>query len=128
MRLPSNRKFGFFFTFIFAFIGLYFFNGEEMISSYVFLSLSLTLALVTLKKSEILLPLNKCWFKLGLLLGAITGPIVLGVFFFGIFTPIGLLMKFFRRDELRLRLIERTTHWKLIDNERLDAHVFENQF
>jgi len=49
-------------------------------------------------------PLNVFWFRLGLLLGRLINPIVLGILFFAVFTPFGVLMRLFGADPLRLRL------------------------
>ena len=60
---------------------------------------------------KILLPLNKLWMKIGILLGMIVSPIIMGLIFFGIFTPIAFFMRLFGRDELRLRFKKKETHW-----------------
>ena len=49
--------------------------------------------------------------KFGILLGMIVSPIIMGIIFFGIFTPIAILMRFSGRDELRLRFKKQKTHW-----------------
>lgn len=127
IELPSNRKFGFFFTVVFALIGAYFFYAAVSIA-YSFLALAIVFLIVTLIKSEMLLPLNKLWMRFGLLLGLIVNPIVLGIIFFGVFTPVNLVMKIFGRDELRLKLSERSSYWKerSSGDERTDS--FKNQF
>ena len=49
--------------------------------------------------------------KFGVLLGTIVSPIIMGIIFFGIFTPIAIIMRLSGRDELRLRLKKKKTHW-----------------
>ena len=67
--------------------------------------------------------------QLGLLLGMIVNPIILGIIFFGLFTPISLLMKLFRRDELRLKFIaDRKSHWKERDMGDAQTNKFKRQF
>ena len=112
-KLPSNKKFGFFFTFIFFVAACYFFLTNRVLISYAFLVFSVFLLLITFINENVLLPLNKAWMKFGLMLGAIIGPIVLGIIFFLLITPYGLIMRFFGRDELRLKLSKRKSHWKL---------------
>ena len=82
---------------------------------------------VTLLKPERLLTLNRLWAKLGILLGRIVTPVILGMVFFGLFTPISILMKLLRRDELRLRLSDRESHWKerSIDNSQTDTFKYQ---
>ena len=61
--------------------------------------------------SSLLTPLNKVWFKFGLLLGRIISPIVMGIIFFLVVTPIGLLMRFLQKDLLNLKFNKRNTYW-----------------
>ena len=110
IELPSNRKFGFFFTFVFAAAAAYFYYSANLTWTYVFIAAALAFLLVTLIKSDALLPLNKLWMRFGLLLGMIVSPIVLGVIFFGLFTPIAMLMRRSGRDELRLKFTQKTSH------------------
>jgi hypothetical protein len=62
--------------------------------------------------SKLLTPLNKLWFKFGMILGAIIAPIVMGVVFFLVITPIGLFMKIIGKDLLKKRYDKKTaTYW-----------------
>ncbi len=114
VELPSNRKFGFFLTVIFLAACSYFFFVGTVTTAGIFGSLAMLFLLVTIAKDDVLLPLNKLWMRIGLLLGMIVSPIVLGLIFFVLFTPIALIMRVIGRDELRLRLSEKESHW----NER----------
>ena len=129
IKLPSNRKFGFFFASVFALLSSYFlFVGLNSIA-YVMFTITVFFLLTTLIKADTLLPLNKLWMQLGLLLGMIVSPIVLGIIFFGLFTPMSLLMKLFRRDELRLKLVaDRKSHWKERDIGDAQTNTFKHQF
>ena len=127
IELPSNRKFGFFFTFVFAVAAAYFFYSENMTWVYVFVAASLIFMVITLVKSDALLPLNKVWMRFGLLLGVIVSPIVLGIIFFGLFTPIATLMRLSGRDELRLKFNQKTSHW-ILRNEPINSDSFKHQF
>ena len=128
IKLPSNRKFGFFFTIVFSILGVCFFNNKLIVSSYTFFLLALLFFVISLVKADILLTPNKLWMKFGLFLGMIISPIVLGIFFFGLLTPITLLTKIFGRDELRLKLVSRTSHWKECNIKRLQLHSLKRQF
>ena len=127
IELPSNRKFGFFFTFVFAVIGAYFFYSEIMTWAYAFIIAAMTFLVVTLVKSDALLPLNKLWMRFGLLLGTIVSPIVLGVLFFGLFTPLAVLMRLSGRDEMRLRFSRKASHW-ITRSEPIKSESFKHQF
>jgi len=128
IEIPSNRKFGFFFTAVFVIAGIYFLKQNSTLIAYTFLALAITFLCVTLVKADALLPLNKLWMRFGLLLGMIVSPIVLGVIFFGLFTPVSLLMRLFGRDELRLKLSKRTSHWKERSSGNTQTDAFKHQF
>jgi hypothetical protein len=113
IELPSNKKFGFFFTVVFLIIASYFFLSDRTLISYVFFVFTAILLLITFINEHALLPLNKLWMRFGHLIGTIISPIVLGVIFFGIFTPYSLLMRLFGRDELKLKLVKSRSYWKL---------------
>ena len=127
VELPSNRKFGFFFTFVFAVAAAYFYHSADAIWAYLLIASALTFLLVTLVKSNALLPLNKVWMRFGLLLGMIVSPIVLGVIFFGLFTPIAMLMRLSGRDELRLKYAQKASHW-ISRREPIKSESFKHQF
>ena len=125
--LPSNRNFGLFFTGVFAIVAGYFWHDESTTAVLVLAALATFFLVTTLIKPDLLLPLNKLWMRFGLLLGMIVHPIVLGIIFFLLFTPIAFLMRLFRRDELRLRLENKSSHW--IKRELpLQSDSFKYQF
>ena len=127
IELPSNRKFGFFFTFVFGLAAAYFYYSANVGWVYVFIGLALIFLLVTLIKSDALLPLNKLWMRFGLLLGIIINPIVLGILFFGFFTPVAILIRLSGRDELRLKFSRKVSHW-IIRSESIKSESFKQQF
>ena len=116
LELPTNKKFGFFFTALFLIATTYFYinnASSSVVSALGIVTLSFFVA--TLVNPDVLLPLNRLWMRFGLLLGMIISPIVMGIIFFGLFTPMSLTMRLFRRDELRLRFKNKKTHWILRD-------------
>ena len=127
IELPSNRKFGFFFTFVSVAAAAYFYYSTNVTWTYVFVSTALVFLLITLIKSDVLLPLNKLWMRFGLLLGMIVSPIVLGIIFFGLFTPIAMIMRLSGRDELRLKFTEKASHW-ILRGEPIKSESFKHQF
>jgi hypothetical protein len=127
IELPSNRKFGFFFTFVFVVVAAYFYFSDNVTWTYVFITVATIFLLVTLIKSDALLPLNKLWMRFGLLIGLIVSPIVLGIIFFGMFTPIAMLMRLSGRDELRLKFSHKVSHW-ITRSEPIKSESFKHQF
>ena len=127
IELPSNRKFGFFFTCVFAVAAAYFFNSPNITLAYSLIAASLLFLVITLVKNDILLPLNKLWMRFGILLSMIVSPIVLGIIFFGLFTPIAMLMRLSGRDELRLKFAQKASHW-ISRGEPIKSESFKHQF
>ena len=94
---------------------------------YVLGTCSIVFFLVTLFKAEILKPLNKLWMGFGLVLGMIVSPIVMGFIFFMIFTPIGILMRLFGRDELLLKFKAKPSYWSK-RNVDIQSNSLRSQF
>ena len=99
----SNRSFGLVFAAVFTIIGLWpwLFGGEVRIWSLVVGAAFLGVAWLW---PAALAPLNRVWTRFGMLLHRIVSPVVLGVMFFVVVTPTGLLMRALGKDPLRLRL------------------------
>jgi polyferredoxin len=127
ITLPSNRKFGVFFTAVFT-IGAYFTFNEAVTISYLLFFLAVIFCGITLISADTLLPLNKLWMGLGLFLGMIVSPLVLGIIFFGLFTPISLLTRLLGRDELSLRMESKASHWKERNADITEKVAFKQQF
>jgi hypothetical protein len=71
-------------------------------------------------RPEVLHPLNRIWYRIGLLLGRVVSPIVLGAVFLATVVPTGLILRAFGKDLLRLRRDPRAvTYW--IDRPRHDG-------
>ena len=106
----SNKSFGIVFFIVFLLIGIYpLLNQEDVrIWSLVISSIFLILGLLD---SKILYPLNKIWFKFGIVLGKIVSPLVMGIIFFIVVTPIGLLMKLLKKDLLNLKFNKHNSYW-----------------
>ena len=110
IKIGSNRSFGIVFFVVFLIIATYpLINGNELrlwslIISLVFLFLGLV-------NSKILNPLNKLWFKFGIFLGKVISPLIMGIIFFLVVTPIGILMRLLNKDLLNLKFKNTSTYW-----------------
>ncbi len=109
-NLPSNKNFGIVFFLVFLLVALYplIRGGEIRVLS---LAISLTFLFLGLINSIILTPLNKIWFKFGLLLGRIISPLIMGIIFFLVVTPIGLIMRVLGKDMLNLKFNNSKSYW-----------------
>ena len=110
IKISSNRSFGIVFFVVFFLIALYplIHNEEIRIWSLI---ISLIFLILGLINSRILTPLNKLWFKFGILLGKIISPIIMGIIFFLVVTPIGLIMRLLGKDVLNLKFNANKSYW-----------------
>ena len=124
IKLPSNRNFGIVFSVVFLVISLWplLSQNDVRIWSLVISGIFLILGLIN---SKLLLPLNKIWFKFGILLGNFIAPIVMGVVYFMVVTPTGLIMRLLGKDLLNLKKNNKDTYWIEKDNSNNDL---KNQF
>ena len=127
-NLPSNKRFGFFFVFVFFITAIFFLLNEAYILTSFFSTLGLVFLCITIVKDSLLLPLNKLWMSLGFFLGRFVTPIILALIFFIIFTPIAIFMKIIQRDELRLRPSNKKTFWINRSDQSFDEESFFRQF
>jgi hypothetical protein len=128
IQLPPNKRFGLFFAMIFAAITAYLLSINLVSASIFLASLSIVFFMLALIKSDLLLPFNKAWMYFGMSLGLVISPIVMGIIFFALFTPIGVLMRIFGRDELRLKIKPVSSHWKVREPQMDISNSFKHQF
>ena len=110
IKISSNRSFGIVFFIVFLLIALYPLLKDNdlriwsLVISFIFLILGLI-------NSKILTPLNRLWFKCGLLLGKFISPLIMGIIFFVVVTPIGIIMRLLKKDLLNLKYNKKETYW-----------------
>ena len=101
VAVSSERSFGLVFAVVFLIFGLW-----PLISNnsphWPLLVISVGFGITALFLPKTLKPLNILWFKFGLLLGKVVGPIVMGLIFFLAVTPTALIFKLRRKDLLNL--------------------------
>ena len=110
VKISSNRSFGIVFFIVFLLIALYplTYSGEIRIWSVIISAIFLFLGLLN---SKILSPVNKLWFKFGIFLGKIISPLIMGIIFFLVVTPIGLMMRLLGKDLLNLKYNKSQSYW-----------------
>ena len=110
VKINSNRSFGIVFFIVFILIAIYplTYHGEIRIWSLI---ISLTFLVLALLNSKILTPFNKLWFKFGIILGKIISPVIMGLIYFFIVTPIGLTMRLLGKDILNLKYNKNKSYW-----------------
>ena len=110
IKIGSNRSFGIVFFVVFLIIATYpLINGDEL--RLWSLNISFVFLLLGLINSKILNPFNKLWFRFGIFLGKIISPLVMGIIFFLVVTPIGLLMRLLKKDLLNLKFNNNSSYW-----------------
>ena len=124
IKTSSNKSFGIVFFIVFIIISLYPLVNQEDIRIWS-LVIAFIFFILALLNSKILTPINKIWTRFGLFLGNFISPIVMGIIFFFVVTPIGLLMRLFGKDILNLKKNKFSTYWIKKTNQKSNM---EKQF
>ena len=124
IKIGTNKSFGIVFFLLFLIISIFplFKDGEIRIWS---LFIGIFFLVTGLMNSKILTPLNKFWFKFGILLGRFVSPVVLGVVFFAIVTPTSIIMRVLQKNLLNLKKGNKKTYW--IERSKIKSKM-KNQF
>ena len=124
IKRSSNKSFGIVFFIVFLLIGIWPILNNE---SYRFwaLVISLVFLILGLTNSKLLTPFNILWFKLGIFLGKIVSPVVMGIIFFFVVTPTAILMRLFKKDLLNLKYNDSKSYW--IKKDEIKSKM-KNQF
>ena len=101
VKMSSNRSLGLLFFIVFLAISLWPLKSQEDLRLWAFI-LALIFFVLGILNSKFLTPLNKLWMKFGIFLGSIVSPFVMGVVFFMVVTPVGLIMRSLGKDLLRI--------------------------
>ena len=117
--IPSNRSFGLVFFIVFLIVALWPLKSGEDLRLWS-LTLSIIFLILGIFNSKLLTPLNKLWIKFGMFLGLIVSPIVMGIVFFSVVTPIGFFMRIMGKDLLRLKS-KKNTYW--IDRDNIKSSM-----
>ena len=124
IKIGSNKSFGIVFAIVFGLIAFWpLIKGNDIrlwsiIISIIFFGLGLI-------NSKILTPLNKLWFKFGIFLGNFIAPIVMGIIFFFVVTPTGIIMKLLGKDLIKLKKNYEKSYW--IEKKDIKSSM-KNQF
>lgn len=117
------------------FTGVFLVTGAYLIHSgvaWIWVAVCMVLAAAMLSLALVapgrLTPLNRAWHALGLLLGRVMNPLVLGLLFFLLITPLALLMRLSGRDALKLRKGGAVSHWVPRSPPGPGGNSFNNQF
>ena len=102
IRGSSDRSFGIVIAVVFAIIGLWPLLSEGTPRWWALIAAALLCGLAFVC-SVLLAPLNRLWFRLGLVLNKITSPIIMGLLFYGVMTPYAYVLRWLGKDFLRLR-------------------------
>ena len=106
----SDRFFGVVFCVLFLLIGLYPLLGAGTPHWWA-VAIAAVFLVLALVAPTVLEPLNRLWLKFGELLHRITNPIILGVMFFLLITPVALVLRLLRKDLLRQRFEDSPSYW-----------------
>ena len=124
IKIGTNKSFGIVFFLFFLIVAIFPLLNDGGIRTWSVI-ISIIFLILGLFNSRILTPLNKIWFKLGILLGNFVSPIVMGIVFFVIVTPTSLIMKVLGKNLLNLKKGNKKTYW--IERSKIKSKM-KNQF
>jgi len=107
----SNRAFGFVFAAVFLLIGAAPLAFGRPLHAWS-LAVAAVFGVIAALAPALLALLNRLWTRFGLLLHKIVSPVVLGIMFYLVITPMGIFMRLLGKDPLRLKVDRNaTTYW-----------------
>ena len=124
ITVGSNKSFGIVFCIFFIIVGLYPLINADSIRVWSII-LSIIFLILGLLNSRFLTPLNILWFKFGIFLGKFVSPVVMGLVFFLVVTPTGIIMRLLKKDLLKLKKNNLKTYWINRPDSKSDM---KNQF
>ncbi len=124
IKISSNRSFGFLFAFVFSLVAFWPILNQNEIRIWS-LIIAIVFLILGFFNSKLLTPLNKIWFRFGIFLGNFISPIIMGIIFFFVVTPTGLIMKLFNRDLINLKKSNKKSYW--IEKKDIKSSM-KNQF
>jgi len=124
IKRSSNRSFGVVFSIVFLLIAFWPLLNEGQIRIWSMV-LSIIFIILGLINSRLLTPLNILWFKFGIFLGKIISPLVMGIIFFFVVTPIAILMRLLQKDLLNLKYNDSSSYW--VKKDEIKSKM-KNQF
>ena len=124
IKIGTNKSFGIVFFLFFLIVSLFplFKDGNIRVWSLIIAIIFLILGLLN---SKLLTPLNKIWFKFGILLGNFVSPIVMSIVFFVIVTPTSIIMRVLGKNLLNLKKDNKKTYW--VERSKIQSKM-KNQF
>ncbi len=128
IKLPSNRRFGLFFSLFFIIFNVYLYQGIIDYKIIILGIITTFTILATIFKPNILDPFNKIWMYFGFILGKIVSPIVLAIIFYILISPIAIIIKLMGRDELLLKVVPKDSYWKSRNPKTIEPESFKNQY
>ena len=122
------REFGFLIGTLLIIIAAFLFYKNR--SSYLlFAEIGLALILLGFIAPKVLLPFQKAWMIFSVILGYFSTRIILGILFYLVITPMGIVAKLFGKDFLDRKIDEqRKSYWNKRDNLKYDKEETERQF
>ena len=130
MKLKStNRNFGLLFAGLLTILSAYkaYYDSNAVLVCGI-LAIAVLIGLISIVAPALLSPFNTAWIMIGDLMGKIGNPLVLGIIFFLLITPIAILSRLCGRDELRIKKIKTNTYWINRSPPGPPGDSFKNQF
>jgi membrane glycosyltransferase len=124
----QSKHFGLLLSIFFFILAVYLIFNKSIFLGQFLLILSGTFFLVSIAIPKSLSRITKLWLRFGDILGRVVSPITLGLIFFILIAPIGMLTRLFGRDELLLKKKNKKSYWLARQKTDDKINSFERQF
>jgi hypothetical protein len=124
----QSKRFGFLLSIIFLISAIYIIVNKSVLLGQLLLILVGTFFLISVATPKSLNGITKLWLRFGETLGYVISPITLGLIFFLLITPVGVLTRLFGRDELLLKKKNKKSYWLARQKSGEKFNSFEKQF
>src|SRR5262245_4217574 len=125
---PSERSFGFTSSGVFCAFGVWLLWSGDALGGAGLLGLAGTFLIATLARPRLLAPVNRIWSRIGELLHAVVSPIVMATLFYGVLTPIGLLLRMAGHDPLHRRMDPQARSYWIVRRPEAPQTRMRDQF
>jgi hypothetical protein len=125
----AEREFGLLVGGVFILLGgWWLYRGHLKTVAPILLGLGSALAVLGLLFPKALVYPNRAWMGLAHLISMVTTPIILGLVFYLLFMPIGVIKRLMGWDPLRRRSPSAASYWTPYNARQRDPNHFENMF
>jgi hypothetical protein len=126
--LPPDSHIGWLIAVVSTIVAVHAYQSASIVLFFSAAVCGVIAALLAMVSPRYLRPLNYFWMKLAQNLSRVVSPLVLGVLYFIVVTPLAVVLRFVGRDELDIRRVSKTGFWRVRDKNYDAQRSLKDQF